>query len=270
MLFNYRIKEISICFFLLFSFNFTFFSQSREIVPNGIVIKQFFKKRITGELIEKSQDSIFVKMKNGEFVGVPKKDILRTKGPHSICLYDNGRFQYRNTLVFNYSIGLKRDPFILEYSISYRIKNNIEFGLGTGFFVNGFQVYTNNDVYFVNVNSRHFYALGKYYFLHKTPIRTYAKIKFGYSNNYSNFLQTSVLKNGYSFSASIGVLFPAKRRIRHFIELGQNISNASGVLDLTGLETKISFDVTFYRFVFTYGIELGRKMKRMNRLVSFF
>jgi hypothetical protein len=248
---------------------FSILSQEREIVENGIVIKRFARKRVTGQLLSESKDSMSLRLYKGKYIQIPKKDVLKIVGPEMICLYNNGRFHYKNTFLYNYSFGTRYESFMLDFAFSYRIQSKIEFGIGTGVYTNSFQVYTIDNFYDVTINSRHFYALGKYYFFNKTPVRMYAKSKLGIAKNRVLSQQTSVVKIGYSLEGSIGVLLPAKRRIRHYFELGQHISNTSGVTEITGLDTKIDFDVVFYRLVFTYGIELGRKMDRVNKLRTF-
>lgn len=215
-------------------------------------------KRLTVEITEKSDTSIiYYKLKESNIYSLRLSQIKKSYHSNEVKIYNKSKFHYKEGFLFNLGLGVGNRSPSLNISLSKRFANNSEFGLGICSFSNYYYIPIG---YNLNVSSTPIYAFGKY-IINNGKKAWYAKASIGYSFNHKSFNLDHV-NDGLFVEPSIGITLPSKRRIKHYFQLSQNISHASGTFTFQNRNDHIptigSFDIWFNGTFFTYGIEIGR------------
>lgn len=234
-------------------------SISRRPVDQGIILKRGFMDRVVGKLIDENKVDFVVLNFAGDTIRVAKKELTTSLMPSEIYLFGNRKFHYKDAFLLNYMMGFSSYHWNLNFSLSKRMANGLELGLGIGMHVNAHEVYTLDRVYYLNVLACPYYLAAKYQ-INKGLRRWYAVGRVGYMNNFQLWDQRQ-MKDGYFFDMGLGFMLPSRWRIRHYVELTQYSSSARGEMIAPELLSNISFKLRFHRVLFTYGIEIGTKRK---------
>ncbi|MFT7614965.1 MAG: hypothetical protein ACI9J3_003953 [Parvicellaceae bacterium] len=227
-------------------------------IVNGSVFFLNNGDRIRGKLIKRDLDQKKVVTYAGDTVSIELSEIKKMYLPEDITLYRRKRFHYKQGGLVNASLGVSDGAVKFHVAYVKRFSNLYDIGAGLGINENYFSFHTSNGRHWISVQSMPIYALGKYYFWRHKKM-WYAKGLIGYANNYNTW-STSKMKDGLMWEAAVGFTFKSRRIYKHYVELSQYSSYASGFarnFDANAI-SDIGFEIRFYRFMFTYGIEFGR------------
>ncbi|MBL4706276.1 MAG: hypothetical protein JKY54_17240 [Flavobacteriales bacterium] len=234
------------------------YAQKNKPIEGGAVFWLNDGSKIIGKLLDDDLWNRQVEIVTGDTINIDHGLITKLYLPQDIALYKRSRFHYKRGGLLNFSMGASEGNVAFNLSYNQRISQRLEFGGGIGYHYNSFNFSTANEMYFVGVHSMPMFVQGKYIFRFGPRI-FYAKARLGYANNYRSWGITQV-KDGITMHGAVGLTFSSKSRLKHFIELGQYTSHASGVArNFSGNAlSDIGFNVWFNNVVVTYGIEIGR------------
>jgi hypothetical protein len=248
-------------FLLVLTAQVEIYSQTLPISERYSIIKKKKgkKKRITVEITEKSDTSItYYKLNESNIYSLKLNQVKKVYNSDEVKIYNKSKFHYKNGILLNFGLGIGGNSSSFNISINKRFSNSFEFGLGTGTFRNNYFLPINSNN--INVVSIPIFASGKF-IINKGKRAWYTKGQIGYTFNQKTFNLDHV-ENGILIEPSIGVTLSSKRRIKHYFQLSQNISHASGSFTFQtpneSIPTTGSFDIWFNGTFFTYGIEIGR------------
>ncbi len=241
------------------------YSQIKRIPGNYSIVVVKKKGKNPREIVDIQKlngDSIYYTPFQSETIKAQNlESVKKIYFNHSVRIFPKSKFHYKSGFLLNTSLGLGYDHSNFHLSLNKRF-NFFEYGVGFGQFSNFYILPI--DFGWINISSSSFYVNGKY-ILNKGKRAWYGKAKLGYSLNYSNFNIDDV-KNGFLLEPSIGITFSSKRRIKHYFEISQHLSNTSGSFTIAStngtIPTTGSFNILFNRTVFTYGIEIGKSGKK--------
>ena len=225
-------------------------------VDNGVILKRGFRDKVIGELLEEQAQVKTVLTVEGDTVSVQNNAVKKAYLSDEIVLYGSGRFHFKEAKLWNYSMGFSEEHLNIDLVLSQRFQNGLEIGAGIGPHLNMFSVYTPLEEFYIEVLSFPIYLQAKY-MLTNGSVRFYSKGRLGYANNVKTW-NMNEMKDGVIGEVGFGFMLPARRRVRHYIELSQYVSHARGEMIAPSLSSDITFSSWFFRTVFTYGVEIGR------------
>ncbi len=234
------------------------FAQKNVPLENGSIFWLKDGSKIIGEFVDSDDFTTKTKIITGDTVSLEYDMIRRSYLYDDIALFNRARFQYKNSLLLNYSIGLSRDHFNMDLSLNKRINRKFELGIGGGIHHNTSYFQTPQFFYTIDVVSFPIFAQGKYFF-GESAVQFYVRGRVGVANNIDTW-QTQEVSRGITMEGALGATFPTKWRLKPYFELGQYTSRAAGVSQTFGTElfSDIDFKVWFNRVVFTIGFEIGK------------
>jgi len=257
--------KLLIIFLLVFGLQVGIYSQVKRFPGNYsiVVVKKKGKNpREVVDIQKLNADTIYYAPFQSEVVKAQHlESIKRIYFNHNIRIFSKSKFHYKTGFLLNTSFGLGYDHSNFHLSLNKRF-NFLECGIGFGQFSNFYLLPI--DFSAINISSSSLYINSKY-ILNRGQRSWYGRAKLGYNFNYSNF-NIDEIKNGFLFEPSIGLCFSSKRRFKHYVEISQHLSNASGSFTIPSVNSTIpttgSFNILFNRTVFTYGIEIGKSGKK--------
>jgi len=244
-----------------------FFCQEESEMSNSSLLilrrgANLGNKRKPGELITETESEVkFIALDSKDTLSVSQKFVKKIYYSDEIYLFERKKFQYKNAYLFNFSWGISGNHGSLQTSFTKRFPSHLELGIGTAFNSTGFDLpVAGGEPIFVSVPGLPIYGVVKYH-INEGKRLYYVKGKIGLANNLKPF-NADEISNGYMWEAGVGFQLGGGRKVRHYFELSQFSSYANGHLAIASLNNApadITFKRTFYRIVFTYGIELGKK-----------
>ncbi len=260
--------NLKVLIILLVSFSQAeFFCQEETDLSNSSLLilrrgANMGNKRKPGKLITETDDIVQFKVFDArDTLFVNKRYVKKIYYSDEIYLFERKKFQYKNAYLFNFSWGMSSNHGSLQASFTKRFPSHLELGLGTAFSNVSFEIpIVGDNPIWVSVSSLPLYGVVKYH-INEGKRLYYLKGKVGISNNLKPF-NADQISNGYMWEAGLGFQLGGGRKVRHYFELSQYSTYAKGHLalaDINNAPADVSFNRTFYRIVFTYGIELGKK-----------
>lgn len=258
ILFTKKSIGVLICSMLFFSFSWS--QSKKEAIDNGYFLKIKGAPNFVGTAIDldDSDGKISAVLPMGDTIIMRNVKIKKMYTPKDAIIFPDRKFHYINSGLFEHSYTFGAEHFSWDFRYLRQLKFPLEIGIGAG-------IHT-NAVYF-SAGHVHFWA-------DIVSLPTYVQASYKIGNRYKFYLKGAVgLANNlrtqrvpevsnYLFArAGIGVVLPSRNRFKHFIEFGQGFSGASGQAqtwsdDVIG---NVQFsNVQFYRFTFTYGIQIGK------------
>lgn len=234
-------------------------AQRTLVVENGTLLKTKGGDRYVGRLIDSSPDITRLVTPSGDTTTIRTHMIKRLLHPEEVLVFRDARYHYKRGHLLNASMSFSDGFFALDVSYNERFFNRLELGVGTGLHINQFSFATTTDWHDVSVHSMPIYGQAKYIFKQGRK-QLYAKARVGYANNYNTWNVYNV-KDGITMDGGVGISFATKRHYKYFVELSQYYSRASGFAKNRSPNaiSDIDFDIKFYNFIFTMGMEFGKK-----------
>ena len=277
---NYKLITV---FVLLFTSVFSYAQHKR--IQNGSIIHLIDGSKLIGELIEKNEAELKLKIISGDVVTILPKHRRKTYFPEDIVLFNGSKFHYNSGFIFDLSYGLSTQHLAFEFSSNRKIKD-FEVGLGVGYHYNEISIHIQDVNLYIPISTRPYFIQTKYN-LTNSYRRIYLKGALGlvtnipYANQSSsssntitttnNTTTTTVnngnvnemgtrIDNGVLFEAAIGVSFASKKKVKHYLELSQYSNKISGSYNdfFNSNATDVRFNVWINRIQLTYGITIGR------------
>lgn len=255
--------KLSITFLLVVLLQIGIYSQKNHIPDNYSIIvvkKRGRNPREIGDIKDFNSNSVLYDLySSDETIVQDFESIKKIYLNKYIRVFPKSKFHYKAGNLINTSFGFGPAHSNIHLSLNKRL-NFFEYGIGIGRFTNWYNLPIGFNTIQINSNSLYFnskYILNK----NKGKRAFYGRAKIGYNFNRASFRVDNVT-NGILLEPSIGITFSSKRRIKHYFEISQHISNAKGNFTIPTATSNIpitgSFDLLFNRTVFTYGIELGK------------
>ncbi|MCT4580735.1 MAG: hypothetical protein N4A35_04890 [Flavobacteriales bacterium] len=240
------------------------FSQTIPFEHSIVVVKQKGKNaRDIAHIEAITSDSISYSLfPSQEKISHNLKKIKKIYLNHNVRIFYNSKFHYRNSLLLNASVSAGYNHGNMHLSLNKRF-NYAEVGIGVGRFSNFVSLPLSIPGIFVRstpiyINSKYIFTKGKKAY--------YTRAKLGYNFNSNNRIDIQNVNNGPLFEPSIGVVFSSKRRLKHYLEVSQHFSYASGSFSTTDFNSSApvsgTFKIWFNKTLITYGIEIGKSGKR--------
>lgn len=193
-------------------------------------------------------------------------------------------FTIKKVFFFEMSYGTNWVGNALDFSTNWKFKD-VELGLGTGIHNNSIPIKIQDIDLIIDPTTSPQYLQAKYN-LTDSYMRFYLKGVVGLilSNPFSNQSSTSSssiitsnnnttvvnnnslnnfgtrVDNGVLLEGAIGVTFPSKKKVKHYLELSQYSQRISGVHNdaFNSNVSDVNFNIWINRIQLTYGITIGR------------
>lgn len=253
----------SVAFLLLSMFLFTY-SWSQDLnkpVEGGYFFKNLWAPNFVGIPVDlDNSDHVYSAVSpTGDTIIMRNVTIRKMYTDQDIYVFPDKKFHYKKANLFEHSYTFGAEHFSWDFKYIKTFDFPVELGLGAAVQVNGLSFPTGSGYFWSNVVSLPTYLQATYKFLGNRN-KLYLKGAIGLANNVTTGRIPEVSNHLYA-RGGVGVMFSSRNRFKHFIELGQSYSGASGEAASWGDDVigNVKFsNVEFYRFTFTYGFQIGK------------
>ena len=237
--------------------------QRNPRIHNGEVVKLWDGRKLSGAVLDERNAATRMVMSNGDTISIPQDQIRRHYGSDFIDLYKKRKFHYKRANLFEYSMGFGGDHFHTDFLVGKRINARFDYGVGAGFHFNSYWFQLEGSWQSVDVTSIPIFAQAKFQ-LTRGARRVYVRGRAGYAFNMNTWASPDS-RDGIYLNGSLGLMFPSKRRFKHYIEAGQYSLHATGVARGWGdvVLSDIEYNLWFNTFHVTWGVEFGTRAKRL-------
>lgn len=256
-----RLNPSLFLFFLLILLQGEVIAQM-DYLPSQYAIlkaKKGKNKKKTVELINQNGSTLEYHLLND--TALYRTELLNIKKIYfgsEVRIYNKNKFHYRNGYILNLGVGLGGYASSFFASINKRFSNKFEVGLGIGNLDNYYELPINYSS--ILIRSTPIYLHAKY-LINEGKRMWYINSKAGYTLN-RKMNQLDASKNGILIEPGFGLIFSSKSRTKHYFQLSQSISKASGTFTFIDMTSNIpitgGYNIWFNGTFFTYGIEIGR------------
>ncbi|CAG5082003.1 hypothetical protein [Parvicella tangerina] len=254
-------RSVAILIFSTFLFTYGWSQQKNRPVEGAYFFKNWWAPNFVGVPVDldNSDYEYSAVSPTGDTIVMKNVNIRKMYTDEDILIFPDRKFHYKNAGLFEHTYTFGAEHFSWDFKYIRSFEFPLEVGIGAGVQTNTLSFPTGSGYFWANVLSLPTYIQASYKFLGNRN-KVYLKGAVGLANNVSTW-QIPEVSNHLFARAGLGVLFSSRNRFKHFFEIGQSYSGASGEAqswddNVTG-NVRFS-NVQFYRFTFTYGFQFGK------------
>lgn len=245
----------------VFSFLSVWSQKKNQPVEGGYLFKNRWAPNFVGIPIDLDNSDLKYSAlsPSGDTIVMKNVKIRKLYTDEDIIVFPDRKFHYRKVGLIEHAYTFGTEHFSWDFRYIRSFKIPLEIGVGVGLQLNGLSFPTGTDYVWVNILSFPTYLQASYKLLGNRN-KIYVKGAAGFANNVAT-RNVPEVTNHLFLRGSVGVQFSSRNRFKHFVELGQSYSGASGEIRSWNSEVLdvIKFsNVQFYRFTVTYGFQIGK------------
>lgn len=236
-------------------------SQQNKPVEGGYIFKNWWAPNFVGIPLDlDNSDQVYSAISpTGDTIVMRNVKIRKLYTNEEVIAFSDRKFHYKKANLFEHSYTFGAEHFSWDFRYVKSLKFPLEVGIGAALQTNSLSFPTGSGYFWGNVLSLPTYLQASYKFLGNKN-KLYLKGAIGLANNVNTW-QISNVENHLFARAGLGIQFSSRNRFKHFFEIGQSYSGASGEAQTWNDEIigNIKFsNIEFYRFTFTYGFQIGK------------
>lgn len=254
-------RNVGLLIIFTFLFTYSWSQEKNKPIEGAYFFKNWWAPNFVGIPVDLDNSDLEYSAISPEGDTIIMKNVVIRKmyTDKEIYVFPDRKFHYKNAHLFEHSYAFGAEHFSWDFKYIKTFDFPLEVGIGVGVQSNGLSFPTGTGYFWTNIVSMPTYIQANYKFLGNRN-KLYLKGAIGLANNLTTGRIPEVSNHLFA-RGGLGVMFSSRNRFKHFIEIGQSYSGASGQAASWGDDVigNIKFNnVEFYRFTVTYGFQIGK------------